>query len=85
MGDESNPNVRLANRILINTMEVLRIASRRHVWTVLEQPANSFMHKTPPVVEVANATKMQRIVTWMGAYGHSMPKCTHLFGNVPTS
>lgn len=84
MGDTSNPKVRLSNRILINTMEVLHIMSKRQVWNVLEQPANSFMYKTPPVTALYDKVKLQKIVAWMGAFGHSMPKCTHLLGSLST-
>ena len=98
-GDTSKLPVRLANAIVDNTMVLLEVAHLRSVWFVLEQPATSWMFKLPCVRETfarlkgcqpgggppgVDSPAVHRICTWMGAFGHELPKCSHLVGTLPT-
>ena len=86
-GDTSNPGVRLANLIVDNMMVFLGIMHERGVYFVLEQPSSSWMFKLPGVLhsmaQIGNEN-IHRVSTWMAAFGHEMPKCTHLVGTLPT-
>ena len=93
LGDTSKLPVRLANTIVENTLVLLEVVHKRSVWFVLEQPASSWMFKLPLVVEVFARLGWARggcqpgvrpICVWMGAYGHELPKCSHLVGTLPT-
>ena len=86
-GDTSNHGVRLANLIVDNMMVLLEIMHERGVYFVLEQPCSSWMFKLPRVVrslERIGNTNIHRVCTWMVAFGHQMPKCSHLVGTLPT-
>ncbi|CAK0840887.1 unnamed protein product [Prorocentrum cordatum] len=85
-GDESNYNVRLANRIALNFMFILKLMHmwNRKVYWVIEQPKSSWMMKLPEAQELMDITKAERVFTYMGAFGHVLLKASHLFGNLPT-
>ena len=65
---------------------------------MLEQPAASWMCKMTCAQEAfarlgsrpggrqAGGCQpgVQRVCTWMGAFGHELPKCSHLVGTLPT-
>lgn len=81
-GDESNFKVRMSNTIVANMAVLLRVATSRKVWWVVEQPASSLMFRLPELAQVAQGTPV--VTTWMGNFGHPLAKCTHLRGTLPT-
>ena len=59
----------------------------RGVYFVLEQRSTSWMLKMLAVFAAFQRMGMPfvpRVTTWMRAFGHEMPKCTHLVGTLPT-
>ena len=86
-GDVRHHSVRLANLIVANMMVLLQIAHSRGVFFVLEQPSTSWMFKMLVVVaafEGMGTAVVPRVTTWMRAFGHEIPKCSHLVGTLPT-
>ena len=86
-GDTLNAGVRLANLIVANMLVVIELLHERGVYFVLEQPSNSWMFKLPRVLRTFSRvgdSDIRRVTTWMTAFGHRMPKCTHLVGTMPT-
>ncbi len=69
LGDTRVYKVRLSNLVVHNLCVLLRIATQREAFWVIEQPSSS---------------SAERITTWMGQLGHPMAKCTHLCGTLPT-
>ena len=82
-GDTSNPNVRMANIIVINTIVLFCVAMARVVWGLIEQPGTSMMRAFPCFSLFVNAT-MSTVFTWMGCFGHRLPKPSRLWSNLPT-
>ena len=83
-GNEGHSGVRLANMIVKNTIVVLHILVQRGVYVVIEQPGSSWMFKVPNFKDLISAFDLQRIFTYMGAFGHMMCKPSHLLSNLPT-
>ena len=87
LGNIRHKKVRLANLIVANTVVLLLRLHDRGCFFVLEQPARSWMFKIPCMRDALRQMGCQpdkRITTWMGAFGHPMPKCSHLIGTLPT-
>lgn len=82
-GDLSNMKVRLSNLIVRNTVAIMQALVRRNVFIVIEQPSNSVMFHLPCMKEWIVKLGLVVVMTFMAAFGHDMPKPTHLLGNLP--
>ena len=67
LGDTANYKVRLSSLILANLVPLLRLASERSVWWILEQPSSSWMLKQDAMVRLSNWCKAWSVQTWMGS------------------
>ena len=81
-GDTKRDDVREANLCAKNMAQLIRILTSRRVHWLIEQPASSLFFKYPSMAEVLSDISHTIIKTWMGAFGHEMPKPTMLVGNV---
>ncbi len=84
LGNTANYKVRLSNLIVANLAPLLRLASERSVWWILEQPRASWLLKQAAIVGLSSCCETLSVQTWMGSYGHMMPKPTTLLGTLPT-
>ena len=83
-GDVAHPKVRLSNLIMCNTTALVRALALRNIWVVFEQPSGSCARKTPTMMDLSVDLGLELVITWMIHFNHPMPKCTHLWGNMPT-
>ena len=82
-GDQSNENVMIANLIVRNVVVLLCIALHRQIFLILEQPMTSLMPKYYCMRKFIEQF-LVKVTTWMGLYGHRLPKPSQLFGNLST-
>ena len=90
-GDTTNYKVRLANRIRINYVCVVRVVSMAKkmrnmiFWHITEQPSTSWQFKERDFVKLREEQQLgPPVFTHMGAFGHDLAKPSHLLGNMPT-
>ena len=79
-GDTTNRLVREANIIVENCVILMCVAIERSLFVCLEQPLTSMMPLLT-CLKLLIRFALRRVCTWMGAYGHKLPKPTVLFGN----
>ena len=84
-GDTSNWKTTMANRLVINLSILLVIAAARGVYMVLEQPSGSFLWQVVGMEGLLANHGFMVIRTWMGQFGHALPKPTTLMSNMPTA
>ena len=82
LGDVSKAAVASANCLVRNVTLLLVIAHWRKVFFVLEQPGSSAMQYFPWVSILIEELRLQRIWTWMRAFGHMIPKPSYLLSNM---
>jgi len=80
MGDKSDFQTRLGNRIALNTATLLRAALtfRPDVRAIGEQPSGSWMFKMPAFVKVIEQFDLKRCLTHQACWGADIQKPTHL-------
>ena len=83
-GDETRLCVRMANLIVRNLAVLLKLATDRGVFWVIEQPSTSQMWFYQPLQQCLVACKAFRVYTWMGCFGHDLMKASVLWGTLPT-
>jgi len=83
-GAVAHPKARLSNLILCKTMALVRAIALRNVWVVCEQPSTSVARKTLVMMDLTVGFSLEIVTTWVICFNHLMPKCTHLWGNMPT-
>ena len=83
VGDIGKHVVRCANTLVRNTILLLTIAHWRGVYYIIEQPKSSKMEHFPWMASLISALKLKRLVTWMRAFGHDIPKPSYLVSNLP--
>ena len=59
------------------------LAAARDVWVLVEQPTNSLGFKVPGMRASLDMVDARRLLTYMGAFEHKMPKATHLYTTLP--
>lgn len=79
--------VRLANRISINCAVALKVALkfRSDCRAMVEQPAGSWLFKSPIWIEIIAGFYLNRTLTYQGLFGGPLLKATHLLHNMPSS
>ena len=85
LGDTSRAKVRLANLIATNTAVILQQLIERQVNVMVEQPASSKMFELPAFQQLMDGGTWKIHSTYMGCFGHSMPKETILLSNMKSS
>ena len=81
-GDEKRKSVRLANVIVRNMCFCIRLAIRRGVKNIIEQPTTSVMWQLPCLRIILK--RWTRIHIAMYSYGHATYKPVVLWGDLPT-
>jgi hypothetical protein len=83
-GDVSNEKVRLSNLITQNFVECLKLLkSKRFFYMLIEQPAQSWMFKTPWFLSLIAFCGLLRYTTHMLFFNHEMVKASHLLTDLP--
>eukprot|EP00969_Alexandrium_andersonii_P348298 15401035-Alexandrium_andersonii.AAC.1 len=62
---------------------LMLLASVRSCFFIVEQPHESLLYQFPPMQMVKELTNSTFLHTWLGGFGHSMPKPSRLFTNLP--
>ncbi|CAE7333576.1 unnamed protein product [Symbiodinium sp. CCMP2456] len=85
VGDTSRLKVRMSNRIVANMVVFLEeLAAVKEFFSITEQPSSSEMFKMRNTSAMVKKLKMESVWTWMGLFGHELPKATVLTGNLPS-
>lgn len=84
-GDPSSRPTQIANLIVNNLAVFLGLMLRRRpVFILLEQPGSSVMFQMPSLEkQFKKMIGALCIFTWLGLWGHCLPKPTKLWGNLP--
>ena len=86
MGNIGSQKVRLANLIVENMATLFMVLIPKGIQAIIEQPTNSKMYIHPAVNSMAQSLPDFYIIsTWVGMFGHPMPKPTHLLTNMRTA
>lgn len=83
MGDASIPNVQAQNKLACRVANLMYVASRRGVRTIIEQPLSSLFWKHPRVAKMLERFSFQSVTTQLGAYGAESLKPIILRYTVP--
>lgn len=65
------------------TLLLLLAFFRPKTWVLVEQPASSWLPKQLVFLEVRARLKLEKILTYLGLFGASILKPTHLWTNLP--
>jgi len=85
VGDTSRLKVRMSNRIVANMVVFLEeLSAVKEFFSITEQPSSSEMFKMKNTSAMVRKLKMESVWTWMGLFGHELPKATVLTGNLPS-
>ena len=79
--------VRLSNRISINCAVALKVVLkfRSDCWAMVEQPAGSWLFKSPIWQEIISGFHLNRTLTYQGLFGGPLLKPTHLLHNMAST
>jgi hypothetical protein len=80
-GNTGHPEVKRANNLACIIAGVLRLAAHRHVRIALEQPMSSTLALLPCMARALRLIHSTVHITWLGAFGCSIPKPLNLYGN----
>lgn len=84
LGDESVQCVRAGNLMVARVALMIRLLHSKGVVWVLEQPSSSLlMHHPRMQALLRDGIPVYKIMVWLGAYGGTSPKCTHLYCSHP--
>lgn len=78
-------SVRMANAIARNTAILLRVLLRRGCYVAIEQPKGSWLNKQLLYIALAQSFGLFLTITYMGCFGHDLPKATAIMSNMPSS
>eukprot|EP00439_Symbiodinium_sp_Y106_P063019 s1430_g9.t1 len=77
VGDTSRLKVRMSNRIVANMVVFLEeLSAVKEFFSITEQPSSSEMFKMKNTSAMVRKLKMESVWTWMGLFGHELPKAT---------
>ena len=76
-GDLSAPFVRLGNLLCHRTALLLYVVAARFATFIVEQPGSSVLEEFPAILQAMTDLGGTRTFTWLGAFGHSIPKSTY--------
>lgn len=83
MGNEAATGVRDGNLQALHLAWLCILAHSRGVYVMVEQVASSILHLHPAMEEALAMLGATKIHTWMGAFGHAMPKPSSLWVTLP--
>ena len=81
-GDCTKEAVRSANLLVRNICFLIALAHFRGIFVILEQPSSSQMKNYSWLCQLCSTLRLRRITTWMGCYGHLIPKPSYLLSNL---
>jgi hypothetical protein len=84
-GHTAFQSVRMANAIARNTAVLLRVLLRRGCYVAIEQPKGSWLYKQLQYTALAQAFGLFLTITYMGCFGHDLPKPTAIMSNMPSA
>lgn len=86
MGITDSRKVRLSNLVVASMAQIFHVLMSKNIRVIIEQPINSRMYQHAALEKmVANFPGFLIASTWMGVFGHGMPKPTRLLTNMRTS
>ena len=85
-GDPASLVTKISNLVVNNFVSfVWLMRRRRNIFVMIEQPGSSLMYELPSVIELGLWLRPTVTFTWLGRWGHTLPKPTRLWSTLPGS